>query len=244
MNLAIQSYCFRNFKDNAKVADMVRECGLDAIELCRVHLDFADAAAVDKAIETYRAAGVRIVSAGVERFADDEARERMVMEFVKKAGAGHVSADFAIDKVPAAYRTAERLAEEYDVRLGIHNHGGRHWLGGNAALAQVFAQTSDRIGLCLDTAWSLDSGENPVKTVGQFQDRLFALHLKDFVFDRARRPEDVVVGTGNVHLPELRAALDAASFNGWFIVEYEGDVENPLPALKECLASIRNEWSG
>ena len=34
LNLGVQSYCFRNFKDNKKVAEMVKELGLDKIELC------------------------------------------------------------------------------------------------------------------------------------------------------------------------------------------------------------------
>ena len=35
-------------------------------------------------------------------------------------------------------------------------------------LQHVFGMTSDRIGLCLDTAWAIDSRLDPVKMVTQF----------------------------------------------------------------------------
>ena len=242
--LAVQSYCFRHFKDNAVCADMVRQCGLTNIELCGVHVNFADAAACDRALAAYKKAGVRVVSIGVNGLKGDESAERPYFEFLKKAGARHMSVDFAVDSVPGSYRLAERLAQEYGVRLGIHNHGGRHWLGPASMLAHVFATTNDRIGLCLDTAWALDSGEDPVALAEKFAKRLYALHLKDFVFDKARKPKDVVVGTGNLDLAKLHAVLKKADFGGLAVLEYEGDVEDPVPAVTECVKAVRRAMKG
>lgn len=242
--LAVQSWCFRNFKKNEECAAKVKECGLSRLELCGVHVNFADPAACDRAIDVYRRAGVQIVSIGVNGLKGNEAAERPYFEFLKKAGARHMSVDFAVDSVPASYRLAERLAQEYGVRLGIHNHGGRHWLGPASMLNYVFANTNDRIGLCLDTAWALDSGENPVAMAEKFTKRLYALHIKDFVFDRARKPQDVVVGTGNLDLPKLYETLKKADFGGLAILEYEGDVANPVPAIAACVKAVRQVMKG
>jgi len=144
-----------------------------------------------------------------------------------------------LDGLAASLAMAERLAAEYDVRLGIHNHGGRHWLGSSQALRWVFAQSGPRVGLCLDTAWALDSGEDPVKMIEEFGPRLHLLHLKDFVFDRARKPEDVVVGTGNLPLAAVAAALAKVGFAGEAVLEYEGDVANPVPSVSACVKAIR-----
>lgn len=239
-DLGVQSYCFRHFKDNATVARMVREIGLANIELCGVHADFNDASTYDSVIETYAKAGVKIVAIGVQYFQGDEAKERPCFEFAKRAGAKEMSVSFGINAIPDAFRVAEKLANEYDIRLGIHNHGGWHWLGNAETLAWVFGQTGKQIGLCLDTAWALDSGLSPVKLIEQFGDRLYGLHLKDFIFDRARKQEDVVVGTGNLDLPAIYAALDKVGFNGYGVLEYEGDVEDPVPALTDCVAMARN----
>jgi sugar phosphate isomerase/epimerase len=124
--------------------------------------------------------------------------------------------------------------------VGIHNHGGPHWLGCARTLQWVFDQTSERIGLCLDTAWALDSREDPVAMAERFGSRLHGVHIKDFVFDRARQPEDVIVGTGNLDLPGLLKTMDAVGFSGAVVLEYEGDVENPVPALSVgCKAKCR-----
>ena len=35
MDFGVQSFCFRDFKDNTAVADMVKEIGVDKIEVLR-----------------------------------------------------------------------------------------------------------------------------------------------------------------------------------------------------------------
>lgn len=243
MNVAektgVQSYCFRNFKNNAKTAALVKKCGLSKIELCGAHVDFSDESAFGDVIKTYTDAGVEIVSIGVSSMADNEERERKHFEFLKMAGAKVMSVSFDINAVPQCFRTAEKLADEYGVRLAIHNHGGGDWLGNATTLAWVFDNTSDRIGLCLDTAWALDSGEDPVAMAERFADRLYGIHLKDFTFDSARRPVDVVVGEGNLDLKKLIQVMDKVGFDGYSILEYEGDVENPVSALKKCVDAIK-----
>ncbi len=238
--LGVQSYCFRHFKDHAEVAAKVKACGLARIELCGAHVDFSKPETFASVLAAYREAGVAVPSIGVCRIGADEAAARGAFEFARQADAALIAVDFVLDEVPEAYRVAERLAEEYDVRLGIHNHGGRHWLGNPAMIDHVLAHSDDRLGLCLDTAWALDAGADPVAMVERFGPRLYGVHFKDFVFDRARRPEDVVVGTGNLALERLREALEKADFAGAAVLEYEGDVENPVPALTKCVDAIRD----
>ncbi len=237
-DVAIQSYCFRNFKDNSQVAQMVRECGCSKIELCGVHVDFSDESCFGEVIETYEKAGVQIVSIGVEKIGKSEVEARKRFEFVRKAGASHMSVDFAISEVPDSYRIAEKLADEYDINLGIHNHGGLHWLGSPAMLENVFGQTTGRIGLSLDTAWALHSHADPVQMAGEFSQRLYLIHLKDFLFDSAGNHRDVVVGRGNLDLESLMAVLRKVDFRGPVVIEYEGDAEDPVPALKECVDAL------
>ncbi len=241
-DLAVQSFCFRGFKDNDEVARLVRECGFARIELCAVHADFSDESAFDDIVGAYTDGGVQIVSIGVERLGTDETEVRKRFEFLRRAGASFMSVDFSIGEAPQAYRVAEKLADEYDVQLGIHNHGGLHWLSCPAVLEHAFSQTSPRIGLSLDTAWALHSHADPVEMIGRFSDRVFLLHLKDFVFDRAGRPEDVICGLGNLDLDALTGALKEIDFSGPAIVEYEADVDNPVPALQKCLAEFKKYW--
>jgi inosose dehydratase len=238
-NLGAQSYCFRHFKDNATVIEKLKACGLSKIELCGVHADFNNENSFDEVVRQYSESGVEIVSIGVQSFSNDEMKERKYFEFATRAGVKFISADFAVEALPHCIESAQELAEEYGVKLAVHNHGGKHWLGNAQMLRNIFNHSSEQIGLCLDTAWALDAGENPLKLIEEFGSRLYGLHVKDFVFDRTRKPEDVVVGTGNLNLTQLLSTLEAASFSGYAVLEYEGDVENPVPALQKCVEAVR-----
>lgn len=234
--LGIQSYCFRGFKTLAEVLPKLKACGVTTVELSGVHGDFTRE--TEAIIASCRAAGVRIASIGVERFTGNAARERQLGEFMRQAGASVIAVDFAPDAGPDVWRGAERIADEFHLRLAIHNHGGRHWLGNSQMLAQVFARTSPRIGLCLDTAWALDAHEDPVAMAEKFAGRLYGVHLKDFVFDRAGRPSDAILGEGNLDLPKLLGLLKANESTASVIIEYEGDIDNPVPALTQCVKKI------
>jgi len=63
--------------------------------------------------------------------------------------------------------------------------------------------------------------------------------VKDFVFDRAGKVEDVTVGEGNLDLPAMLELLGEIGFDGYFTLEYEGDVDNPVPAVAKCVQVIR-----
>jgi len=237
--LGIQSFCFRGSPTNEEVIERLKECGCSKIEICQKHVDFTDESGFEDVVKLYKDAGVQIVSIGVQRFANDAEKEEKFFKFAQMAGARFMAADFALPTTPDCYKTAQALAEKYDVRLAIHNHGGKHWLGTPDMIQHVFKQTSDRVGLCLDTAWALDSRADPIKMVKQMGDRLYGVHIKDFVYKPDRTPEDVVVGTGNLDLPGLLKAMAAVNFDGYVVLEYEGDVNNPVPALQQCVEAVR-----
>jgi inosose dehydratase len=237
--LGVQSWCFRTYKTNPEVIREVKACGLDAIELCAVHADFKDPSKFEEIIHTYRKAGVKILSIGVQYLDGNAKIEENYFKFVKLAGAKFMSVSFKLDAIPKSFKVPERLAKKYGIKLAIHNHGGRDWLGNMTALDYVFKRTGPRVGLCLDTAWALQSGLDPVKVIERYGDRLYGVHIKDFTFEKTGRPADVVAGTGNLDLKKLFAAMKKAKFKGYTVIEYEGDVENPTPAIKKCVQRIR-----
>jgi sugar phosphate isomerase/epimerase len=123
-DFGVQSYCFRNFKDNAKVAELTKKIGVKKIELCAIHVDFDDVDSFKRELEIYRKAGVEVVSIGVQTFVGDISRERKWFECAKAAGAKHISAHFTVSTFHEAVARAARLCEEFDIRIGIHCHGG------------------------------------------------------------------------------------------------------------------------
>jgi sugar phosphate isomerase/epimerase len=236
VRLGIQSWCFRGFKTNEEVIRATKEIGLDTVEMSAAHIDLADAAGVDAVVKQYQDAGITI-SAISNGISNDEATARQVFDFAKKAG----FSAFSVLPDPDALPLLDRLCDEYGMKVGIHNHGRGTWhrYGISWMYEEAFKHCSPNIGLCLDTAWALDVLENPVELVKRYADRLYGVHIKDFIFNRDGSPMDVVVGTGYLHLPDFFGALQEIGFNGFMSLEYEGDVNNPLPTVKECMAQLQ-----
>lgn len=242
-DFGVQSYCFREFKDNRQVARFVRDIGLDKIEVCAVHADFDDPESFRKIVDVYGAQGVKIISIGVQTFVGDLARERKWFQCAKAAGAKHISAHFTVGTFTTAVPAIAKLAEEFGIRVGIHCHGGYMFGGSPDVLELLLKLGGPPIGINLDTAWCMQIGPDgdPIKWVRErFKGRIYGVHYKDFVFDRRARWSDVVVGTGNLDLPALVNALEETSFDGICAIEYEADADNPVPALTQCVKKMRS----
>ncbi|GHB95636.1 sugar phosphate isomerase/epimerase family protein [Cerasicoccus arenae] len=241
LDFGVQSYCFRTIKDNADVAAKVKEIGLNKIEVCAVHADFHDIEGWKKIVEIYKNAGVSICSIGVQTFTGND-NERDWFECAKIAGAKHISAHFQIGTFMNAVPKTRALCEEYGIRVGIHCHGGYMFGGSPDELEYLISLGGPQIGLCIDTAWCMQIGPRngkPVEWAKKFAGKIYGIHYKDFTFESNGQWNDVVVGTGNLDLPAFVKALENSGFDGMTVIEYEGDPENPVPALKECVASMR-----
>jgi sugar phosphate isomerase/epimerase len=239
-SLAVQSWSFRAFKTVPALVEQLKKVGVSATELCGVHANFDDEAQFNSVIGQFKSAGIQIVSIGVQYLKGDEAKEEKWFKFAKAAGAKRISISLPIDNHLAVLKMAEKLGDKYDLYCGIHNHGGYDWLGSRAALGYIFKNSSKRVGLTMDAAWCLQAGENPIQMAEQFIDRLYGVHFKDFVFDRAGKGHDVVVGEGNLDLKKLiDLAKTKAPANCVSIIEYEADEANPAPAITKCVEAIR-----
>jgi len=234
----VHSYCFRNFSNEEFARDAL-QLGVNHVSISNVHGRFQEPESFDEIIAVYRDAGLAISNIGVVQLTGDETTDRNAFEFARRAGTKNLAVNFKPETFDKASKLAQELSEEYDVRCGIHNHGGYHWLGNSEILAHIFKNSGPRLGLFLDTAWALAALQNPVEMARKFGDRLYGIHLKDFVFDRNGKPSDVIVGTGGLDLPAFVRAVEEAGFDASYTLEYEAEPENPLPALLKCAQSIR-----
>ncbi len=71
----------------------------------------------------------------------------------------------------------------------------------------------------------------PVEWTKRFAGHIYGVHYKDFLFEKTAMV-DTIVGQGNLDLPAFIAGLDAAKFDGMAVIEYEADVDNPVPAAE------------
>ncbi len=241
LDYGVQSYCFRHFKDNADVAKKVKDIGLNKIEVCAVHADFKNPEQWKSIVKTYQDAGVSVISIGVQTFTGD-ASEKSFFECAAIAGAKHISCHFQLENYPKAITQVRGWSREFGIRVGIHCHGGYHFGGQPSVLKHLIGLGEPEVGLCIDTAWAMQIGPrqgNPVKWAQDFKGQIYGVHYKDFTFDKDGMWHDVVVGQGNLDLKAFVAELDKGGFDGMAVIEYEADVENPVPALKKCVETMR-----
>lgn len=237
--IAIQSWCYRHFKEVPSFIEQLKSTGVNATELCGVHANFSDHSTFAPVIDKFKRAGVQLVCIGVEYLSGDPTKDRPRFEFCRAAGIKHMSISFQPESMFDGLKNIEKLADEFDLKLSIHNHGGYDWLGNSTILKYIFSKTSKRIGLHLDTAWAIDAKQDPIKMAEQFGERLYGVHVKDFIYDRKRNPTDVIIGTGNLDLPKFMNTLKKVNFDGPLVIEYEGDETNPVPALKQCVEALK-----
>lgn len=239
-SVGVQSWCFRAFKNPEALIEQVKGMGVSRLELCGVHADFNNPDAFAGVANTLKNAGITITSLGVQYFGGKPEEENW-FKCAKYAGASMISTSFDLAKMPDVMPQTLTLADKYNINLGIHNHGGYDWLGSNRMLNHILSQTSPRLGMCLDTAWMLQAGEDPIKFADKWADRLYGVHIKDFTFKSTGKGEDVVIGTGNLKLRELMSIVSgkAAGVCKCVTIEYEGDENNPGPKLAECVEKIK-----
>ncbi|MFC1544629.1 sugar phosphate isomerase/epimerase family protein [Gemmatimonadota bacterium] len=238
--MGVQSWCFREW-DLARMIAGMKELNLGHIELAlSVHLPLDSAAdKVEQTTALLAAAGITIDAFGVERISDDEEQARKIFEFGKKLGVTAISVYPAYEALPLV----DRLANEYSIPVGIHNHGPEDKL---YATPDMFRERivglSSMVGLCVDSGHYGRSGVNSSAVIDEFPERIRMVHLKDMVPDSSNEYgwSDRIVGQGMLDLPGIMSRLVDIDFNGPFSLEYESEPSAPIQPLKQCLAAVND----
>lgn len=243
-DFGIQSHSLRNYPLEKAVAIIANDLELNWVEFSRAHLPlqprerggFAGPAVTPERIREVNALLARhrigTRAHGVNEFRGDAAANRKVFELAKLLGVRNLSAA----PTPDAFASVEKLVEEFDIRIAIHNHGPSSGYPTTQALADALKSRHPHIGVCLDTGHSLRSGEDPVEAVRILKGRIFGIHLKD-VAEMKEKTESVVLGKGHLDVAAFFRALKQAELpsDAAMSLEFEGEPDNPLPSIRECL---------
>jgi len=224
-----QSYSFREFKFEDSIAQL-KALGLTEMEFCSVHFK-ADAtdAGFAKVKETIAAAGITVPVYGVESFGSDEAANRKKFEFAKALGIEVISAD--VEKEGNAFASVDALCKEFNIKIGIHNHGPGARYDKVTDTINAVKGTAVAVGACVDTGHSIRSGEKPHEVIAALGDRVHSLHLKDWIHGG----KEQILGEGDMDLVAVAKALKAINFSGPIMLEYEEHPDNPVPHMKKGL---------
>lgn len=234
IELGVQSYCFRKFS-NEQILHALQACGLQRLEICKVHVNIEADHEPDRVLNLYLSQGIRFNSYGINAFDCDEAKARALFAFAAKAGVKTIGAK----PNPDTFDMLGRLCDEYSIKLAIHNHGRKDQLYGTCAqLEAALARAPESIGLCLDTGWLIDAGEDPVAAVRRFAGRVYGVHFKDFAYSQSGECLEAVLGEGSLDVSGILRALRQTGFNGYASIEYEGEPDDPAPNIKRCVDAL------
>jgi sugar phosphate isomerase/epimerase len=167
----------------------------------------------------------------------DDATLRKMFEYAKAAGMPMMVCAPSHETLPKV----EKLAQEFNIRLAIHNHGpeDKHFPSPQSVLDAVKSMDK-RIGLCIDIGHTARTGADVVESinVAAKAGRLFDLHLKDLA-DLKVSKSQCAVGEGKMPMKEIFAALKKNNYKGGAMLEYEIEPNNPLPGMMKSFENMR-----
>lgn len=233
--LGIQLFSLRGYPVDTALQH-ARDLGFKAVEFFPGMLPIA----VDDSIALMRdkvhALGLTISAAFAGGFTKDEAANRRLFEYGKLLGVRTLVGD----PEPESLDSLDELVKEFDIRVAIHNHGPGHRYNKAVDVLRAIDTRDERIGACADIGHYIRSGERPVEAIRLLAGRLYGIHLKDFAEMKADS-KGVVLGTGHIDVPAFFDALARAKFpaDGALSLEYEETPNDPLSAIRECVAAAR-----
>jgi len=188
-------------------------------------------------------------------FEDDMAVHSLHARFVQRCGGKFLQ---VIDERPRGRaptrddfaRMGERLTElgkrtaRRGVTLVYHNHMGALGQSPEEVDAVLAASDPQYVRFLLDIAHYQQAGGDPVGAVSRHASRIALLHLKDVerVTPSAERRATyrfVELGRGDVDIKGVMAALRAARWSGWGIVELDS-VTAPDRTPRECAETSKD----
>jgi type 1 glutamine amidotransferase/sugar phosphate isomerase/epimerase len=199
------------------------DCNLSDEELAQIRLKMDEA-------------GVRMPTFFYAQIPGDEAGCRKVFEFGRKMGIE----TFISEPPPESLDVIERFCDEYDIKLGIHNHGPDqspvYWRP--EGILEVCEGRSSRIGACPDTGYWIRAGVDPVEGIRKLGDRVITIQPHD-LNEVSAEGHDVPWGTGKANFDDLLQEISRLGIKPTLIgLEYSYDYMDNMPEMAECVEFI------
>lgn len=230
--MGIQSYSLRGYKTAAEALAKTKELGLHYWESFRSHVPItSDPSMIKQMLAQLAASDVKVAGYGVLRFTDNLEENRGYFEFAKAMGIEYLSAD----PDPGSFDALDKLVEQYDIAVGIHNHGPGHRYATIESIEKAIKDHHPKIGVCNDTGHFLRSGIDPVHAVEVFGKRTYGVHLKDV----KGTDTFTILGGGDLRTVDLLRALKKINYSYCLALEYEEHPEDPMAEIQQCLAATQ-----
>ena len=235
--LALQAYTFKN-RSMVETIETAKRLGFTAIELTPVqklggtfkgslkHTDITPETVA--AVRDYLSrCGLNVTSYGVIN-GKNEKEWRKQFELVRALGISMILTEPPPDQLPMI----DRLAQEYGIRIMIHNHAKNNPWWDPAFMADKVAACSRQVGAGADIGHWIPAGIDPADGIRKLaRSRIFALHFVDV--DRNAKP--VPYGSGVGHLEQVISILKAKGTPVILTCEYEQWDSETESNVKACV---------
>ncbi len=249
--LSLQSYTFHKFT-LLEAFDKAEQLGIKYMEVFPGHRIGGkwgdqvfgyelDAASQKELRKLARQKGIRIVGTGVFTSDNPEDWDRL-FRFARDMKMEYISCE-----PPAQmWDHIEQLAQQYKIRVAVHNHPQPSTYWKPDLLLQHIAERSTLIGSCADVGhWKRESLDH-LGCLRQLEGRIHSLHFKDIVAKQSGKAEqhDTIWGRGILDVKEMLAILRQQKFRGYFTIEYEYNWENSVPDIRRCVEYFNEVCEG
>jgi sugar phosphate isomerase/epimerase len=177
---------------------------------------------------------IQLVNYGVATCKTEEEWTQL-FQFAKDMGIETINSEPAFSDMDLV----EKLAREYQIQVGIHNHATptRYWEP--ATVLKVIDGRSNLLGASCDNGHWMRSGIQPVDGYQQLEGHIVSLHFKDMnQFDNIKA-HTVPFGTGEHDIPATLKELKRQGFKGVMTIEYEHNWKNPVPDIRQSIAYLK-----
>lgn len=243
--LGVAAWSFKNFTFHEAI-DRTAALGLrylEAFEGQRVRPDSEVTLTADLPDEELarikawlNAAKVVLTSIYIHELPGDEPACRKAFEFSRQLGVQTIISE----PKPDALDLIERLCDEYDIKVALHNHpqgSSRYWHP--QEVLEVCEGRSPRLGGCADVGHWQRSGIKPVDGVRVLGRRLLSLHVKD-LNELGPKGHDVWWGTGQGDIAGLlREVRRLGVTPTLFAIEYEHNWDDNRDDIAQCAEFFR-----
>jgi len=242
IKLGVATYSLREFKDRAKVIEMIKALKTPFISIKDVHLSQTiPPAEIEAGAKEFTDAGLKIMSGGNITLNETTAEAmRKHFEYAKHAGMRMI----VCAPLPGNVKVVESLAKEYDIKCAIHNHGpeDKNFPTPESVLAAV-KNLDPRMGLCMDIGHSSRAGSDVVKVAAEAGSRLLDMHVKD-LSDPKGKDSQCDVDDGKLPIVALFKQLRKMGYKGCVNLEYEINGKDPMPGMQRSFSYMRGVLAG
>ncbi|HWL08553.1 MAG TPA: family 16 glycoside hydrolase [Planctomicrobium sp.] len=256
--VGLQSYSLRHF-DVDTALKHTQKLGLKYWETFPGHVKVGTVPSyIEEQKTRFANSGVNLLSYGVVGFDENESKAREVFDFAKAMGLVAIAADPKKDD--ATFSLLEKLVEEYQIPIAIHNHGPGHRYDKVDDVLKMVEGRHPLIGACVDTGHYLRSNEDPVEVIQKLGKRVFGVHLKDVRTIHSEEEKQkllaelpknraaqlsregkifTILGEGELNIVGVLKALRAIDYDRNLSVEYEENPQNPLSDIEISLTNLQ-----